>query len=31
MTIDRALPRTADNMLLTGAAAGTRVQLQGIE
>ncbi|MBF4562007.1 ABC transporter ATP-binding protein [Microbacterium sp. VKM Ac-2870] len=30
MTIDRALPRTADNLLLTGAGAGTRVQLQGI-
>ncbi|MBN9178054.1 MAG: ABC transporter ATP-binding protein [Microbacterium sp.] len=31
MTIDRALPHTADNLLLTGAAAGTRVQLQAIE
>lgn len=31
MTIDRALPRTADNLLLSGASDGTRVQLQGIE
>ena len=31
MTIDRALPRTSDNLLLTGSSEGTRVQLQGIE
>ncbi len=31
MTIDRALPRTSDNLLLTGSSEGTRVQLRGIE
>jgi len=31
VTIDRALPRTADNMLLSGSGDGTRVQLRGIE
>ncbi|MFS0852888.1 ABC transporter ATP-binding protein [Microbacterium sp. 179-I 3D4 NHS] len=30
MTIDHALPRTQDNLLLAEAGEGTRVQLQGI-
>ncbi|MGM1017246.1 MAG: ABC transporter ATP-binding protein [Actinomycetota bacterium] len=31
MTIEHALPRTADNLLLAEAGDGTRVQLQGIQ
>ncbi|PZU47578.1 MAG: spermidine/putrescine ABC transporter ATP-binding protein [Microbacterium sp.] len=31
MSLDRALPRTADNLLLAEAGEGTRVQLQSIE
>ena len=30
MTLDHALPRTADNLLLAEAGEGTRVELQGI-
>jgi len=31
VTIDHALPRTADNLLLSGRGDGTRVQLRGIQ
>ena len=30
MTVDHALPRTKDNLLLAQAGEGTRVELQGI-
>ena len=30
MTLDHALPRTKDNLLLSGAGEGTRVELRGI-